>query len=352
MSAPEKKIRVAGDLVCEHHLVRLPSRLSSAEEMWKESGIHRTGGGAWHLAHLVELAVADPAAGCGAAAQPPRCRVDGPQGTPPEDIAFEDGKLSHAYSVWKPYPMILGEDPQGKDPQVWRIEESLGRWPIRDKDASAEPMYRAGDLSSDLLVLDDRNLGFRGWEKVWSPMLAGSGQAPIVLETTRPLGEGALWEELVNNHQGRLTVVTDIAALRARNADISRGLSWDRTIEDVWRELKNGLSAHDLARANRVVIHVAGSGAAVFERGDFIRFIYHPNDVEGSWHARRPGETPGALSVLTAAVARHMVHPETSPLFIAVSRALAAIRHSHAQGAGKVIGDSVRTSSNHFTRIG
>src|SRR4051812_14210653 len=124
MSAPEKKIRVAGDLVCEHHLVRLPSRLSSAEEMWKESGIHRTGGGAWHLAHLVELAVADPAAGSGAAAQPPRCRVDGPQGTPPEDIAFEDGKLSHAYSVWKPYPMILGEDPQGKDPQVWRIEES------------------------------------------------------------------------------------------------------------------------------------------------------------------------------------------------------------------------------------
>ncbi|HLZ07149.1 MAG TPA: RyR domain-containing protein, partial [Chloroflexota bacterium] len=104
-----------------------------------------------------------------------------------------------------------------------------------------------------------------------------------------------------------------------------------------------GTSAGDLARACRVAIYFRGAGVAIYSRENeqrmaLERFLYHPDELAGIWYQRRPGLTFGAISILAAALARCTLSPSDFPLFIAVGRALAAIRENHDIGRGLIKG--------------
>jgi hypothetical protein len=179
----------------------------------------------------------------------------------------------------------------------------------------------------DILVLDDLGLGFRRFTNLW-PVALREGELPkaIVLKTSPPL-EGLLWEKLLSApYADRLTVVLSVAALRERRAAISQALSWDQTIEETIQEFEKGLSAQDLGRCRRVIVHFGVAGAASFtrcrslpgeqqpllEQVQFERFLYHPDELEGSWLAKRPGKTFGATAILTASVVRHELQSRES----------------------------------------
>ncbi len=123
-------------------------------------------------------------------------------------------------------------------------------------------------------------------------------------------------------------------ALRRRNAALSRGLSWDMTLEDIEKEFASGPSSRDLAQCALVVVHFGLAGAAVFVKGTLHRLYFLPSEMEHAWDDERPGTNFGTGSVLTACLARHLADPATYPLFFAVTQALAAQRVAHEAGGG------------------
>lgn len=344
------RILVAGDLIIDNNLVRLPGVNLAYSEMLPNAVLAKRPGNAWFLKDLVGIAFSDVkpeldiyAPGLGRSARTAGSRY-----------------YSQAYSIWAPF-----ERRTGSGERVWRIERFLGCQPP-EREAKPERygcvFDKADKAGIDLLVLDDENMGFRG-SKVKQAGEGGSedqkelfervlelcgDETKIVMKAAPPLGQGRLWDELSGGYADNLTVLLSAEHLRAQNAAISEPLSWDMAIEELEREFKEGLLLSGLSSVGRVVIYYKGAGVACYEKGRFRRFVYHPDELEGLWHAKRPGRTYGDLSILTAAISRYVMERDTYPLFVAAGRALAAIRAYHDMGYGVVEGVAVKELIDSF----
>jgi len=71
---------------------------------------------------------------------------------------------------------------------------------------------------------------------------------------------------LSNDLRDRLTIVISSNDLRQRGARLSTGLSWDRAIEEIVAEFREGASAYDLGNCRRVIVYFGSAGAASFTR--------------------------------------------------------------------------------------
>lgn len=318
-----KTVLVAGDVIDDFNLLRLPASPMAHSEALPNTILQQTAGGAWHLEEMIALACRD----CD------QCLIVGPERSQlparhPEAVAAQ------AFSLWAPYPRL-----SGSRERVWRIERFLGSKSGRTALAPDEPDLAGPPL--DLLAIDDINLGFRASPERWQTLLSRCDSATqIVLKSTSPMGDGALWAELATHHTGKITLVLDAASLRRQHALISQGLSWDRTIEEFQREITEGISGPKLALARRVVVGFGVEGVGIVGRHEgrweLEHFVYDPGHLESEWQVDRPGITFGATSILTAAIVRHTLDPATFPLFVAAARALAAMRASHEAGGGSL----------------
>lgn len=332
-----KTIVVAGDLIWDHNLVQHQGPVSHHQPLQSPIFDPRAGG-AWYLEDILKLAASD--------------LEDVRIVSPDRKRGFAADKalsVSHAYSIWS-----LQDREVGEEAQVWRIRHFLG---CQEPPQTSKPPAFPDDVPDpDILVLDDLDLGFRDRPELWPASLkAGGNPRKIVVKTYQQLVKGKLWrdpdtrQDLLSRFADRLTVVLSARDLRARGAAISKSLSWDLAIEEIAREFEQGPSADDLARCRRVIVHFGDGGAAVFsgsrartESGKatvvgpcrFERFLYHPEEVEGSHSAKHPGQMFGATSVLTASVVRHELYPADYPLYIAIGRGLHAIRVNLEHGAG------------------
>ena len=59
----------------------------------------------------------------------------------------------------------------------------------------------------------------------------------VLVKMSAPVAAGALWEHLLRWHRDRLVVVVRVEDLRRSQVQISRGLSWERTTQDLAWEL-------------------------------------------------------------------------------------------------------------------
>ncbi|MBL7222393.1 MAG: AAA family ATPase [Candidatus Brocadiae bacterium] len=326
-----KTVVVAGDLIWDNNLVNQPTLPIHHHEALATTVLHERDGGAWYLRDIVALA-------CGKMSD---IQIHGHVSLPKSKRTLKDC-VGQAHQVW-----ALHDKERGDKPQVWRISKFLGCQ--NPPEGSAPVPLECEPPDPDLLVLDDICLGFRDHPKHWPAALQPGGKPKhIVLKTSSTPTQGRLWATLLKKHANRLTVIVSASLLRTRGADISQALSWDKTIEDTVRELTTGISSHDLARCRRVIVHFGTEGAASFTRcrpawekvrslhprATFERFLYHPEETENAWRARRPGRTFGCSSLLAATMARHLLAPESYPLFIALGRGLAAVRAAHQVGGG------------------
>ncbi len=243
------------------------------------------------------------------------------------------------YQIWKSFPASRDE----KKKRAFRLDQVVGRSDCHDKPVVT--IKKEDIAGSDIIVVDSLGLGWlNGAMHQTEPPIANIAKmftgSDIVLKLSS-LADGIPLLDLPKmdkQFHDKLTVVVSVEALRERGALISRGLSWDRTIEETVREFKSGLSARDLGRCRRVVVQFSLDGVAIFDRDKakgqlrLNRFVYDPTKSEGSFRAQYEGHMFGQLSLLSAAIVGHLADPVGYPLYTAVCLALKAMRHQLSEG--------------------
>ena len=198
--------------------------------------------------------------------------------------------VAKTFTSWSTFPQRTGSS-EGR----WRRGEFLG-WVTATDDIG-----RAPDAPTDILVIDDADLGFRSSSTRWPSSLTDTGSLDaIILKMTTPLGTGALWEHLVETAADRLTLYVFLDDLRKEDAAIGQALSWERTASEIDAAVRG---RPDLCRARRVVVGIGLDGAVIVEPSGGSTLIYDPQALDGDWEALHPGGVYGAGSAICAGIA-------------------------------------------------
>lgn len=263
------------------------------------------------------------------------------------------------YAWWAPYSRQTGKD------KVWRVSRSFGYGSpdvLHDTAASIPETPRllqaANDLPSNpgILVLDDAGDDFRrkDHQALWH-LPVGDGvrtsELPtwIILKLAGPIGQGDLWDCLMNSEPGkRLIIVVSARVLRQSDLRLSSGLSWERTIEHLRIGLSENPAVAPLCNARHLIVHFEGDGAVWIDFSNQkpdARVVFDAEHAEGEWASRIEGEAFGYTSCLTAAVVHTLASTDSNkndPDFqSSIERGLAAMRNLREEGHGVAIPDKV-----------
>jgi hypothetical protein len=225
------------------------------------------------------------------------------------------------------------------------------------KCAEADPFPEDGRTAT-ILVLDDGNQGFGhyfekdSWPK-WVPKPADEGW--VILKWARPalkvkdpaepkrpaeskrLPENGLWRHLESHYAERLVVVFTANDLRLTGMQISRELSWERTAQDVVREI-TGHQA--FSRCSTIVVSFHTAGAIVCSRkgSSWDNMLYFdPSGIEGEWFMPYQGKMAGYTQCFVAGIAHGLWKAgNLDGLAVGVRSGLVASRILHEEGFGVV----------------
>lgn len=332
-----KRVVVTGDVTIDWNLARLRRSKGKLQRWGYDDCTRATGqpGGAALLANLIDAIANDLNENMGInlaiiKPEPSLSRVD------PGDNRFH-----HSYALWS-----LFDNDQKK---AWRVEEYLGldRCPEIELTAMDEDIPSVDDLTqNDLLVFDDAGLGFRDHDEIWSNILKPGDNPPwILLKMAQPVAQGPLWEHLLEHFSSRLIVVTSVNDLRRTEVQISEGLSWERTAQDVAWELVHNPLVNGLSRCAAVVVSFDTAGAVALWRSPLSEnagygiiaeqrhLIFDPKVIEGMWVESHPGGMIGYTTCLTASIARQfMASSKEFDLLKGIQTGLAAMRDLHQFG--------------------
>jgi hypothetical protein len=329
--APSKHIIIAGDVTLDWNLAYQVHAPQKDPLRWNPNDRMRAcwqPGGAALLTALIQALTASLPAGHHAPID--IHGADFPQGP----IAPHDPRFHHSYAIWTPF--------SGSDGDVWRVNAFLGLDPTTE---AFPPSASQAPPSADLIVLDDANMGFRDRPDRWPEALNQGEACPwIVLKMAQPIAQGPLWDHLIKHCAERLIVVATANDLRQTEVQISRGLSWERTAQDVAWELMHNPRVNSLARCAHAIISFDAEGATLLSRNPDVasgapavatkcHLFFDPQAIEGTWRQQHPGGMIGYTTCLTAAIVYQWMLAGDSPdIHAGVQSGLAAMRVLHKQG--------------------
>lgn len=261
-------------------------------------------------------------------------------------------------AVWTAFDLgALGASAADPARRVWRTKRSVGLGRIDGPDLSSAitTLVTDGDADGvgrpDILLIEDDGKGVR--EEVSGRLADLLRAAPrslplgIVLKTCAPVGYGPLWWLLAGRDElaDRLTVIVPIADLRRSNVRISQGISWERTAEDLVRELRANSALAPLARARHVIVTLGLEGALWMARGrgrdhPDATLVFDPGCMEDEWAraAGVQGGVYGSHAVFSAAVACKLAaegaQDEAGAMAVGIERGLLAMRALRVIGHG------------------
>jgi hypothetical protein len=198
---------------------------------------------------------------------------------------------------------------------VWRIEKRLGidRAP-RDALRSAPTTVPQDRGDADLVVVEHAKQGFELEQRLWPKSLSHpKPNAWLLIRWSRP-GFSArtgskLWHHIDQHFKGRFAVVVNADHLRYFGMQVSRSLSWERTVEQSFYEVDKIWDA-DLDSCRHFIVSFP-SGAVVITRNDAgsrsAKLIYDPAQIDTSWADDYEGEMMGFTRCLTAGIALEML---------------------------------------------
>jgi ATPase family associated with various cellular activities (AAA) len=292
--------------------------------------------------------------------QLPREAIDGPG----RNGRSDRNGMVHSLSV-------VGRYRAGQQEAAWRVTRYLG-FSIDDpgwmpgSGKSLEPTvidFQRRPVFSPLarpvvVLIDDAGNGFRHARSsiAWKAIEAAAHYTPtLILKLGQPLPHTTdlkhedLWSFLGNLrrkfHKRAVLLAAD--DLRRENVDISHRLSWDRTLEDVMRELANSDSLlAKLARFGDIIIRFGLDGAVVIRessplRGTRLDLICDPARIEGDterdiwaiYDPSRPTFVSGTQAAFAVALTIHLLkHVSSWPIIEAVTAGLSAAERLYHRG--------------------
>lgn len=344
-----KTIVVTGDFTLDWNLARGrgPEALNRIWEAAACSRLRWQRGGAGLLADLIDaIAKQNP--------DQPVYEVRQPQspkrtpGTMGLEVSPEDLRYHHSFAVWMPYEFALKGSGAAKGREkvkAWRVAEFEGVHNCSPQDSYGDwAKVASDDPKAELVVLDDAGLGFRDDDRLWPASLTAEGSEPWVLvKMSRPVAdtENKLWKLLCERHSKKLVVVMTVNDLRRTSAQISNGLSWERTAQDLVWEFEYNQSLASLKNCCHVVVSFDAAGAFLYshdaETNQNYSLLFDPEVVEGMWEKTYPGRMIGYSSCLIAGIAREWMFNPTQPnIQQGICAGLWALRNLHCEGYGKL----------------
>jgi hypothetical protein len=251
---------------------------------------------------------------------------------PAQPVCPSDSRFHHSYALWSPFRSgVKGHS----ESSVWRVAEFIGLDPSRD--GWAEIIHRQVETAAepDLIILDDADLGFRERPELWSKLLRIISKNPwIVVKMSRRVAQGKLWEHLHREWAERTIIVMTANDLRRTEVQVSRGLSWERTAQDLAWELIHNPRINALSDCAWVVCSFDTSGAFLLQQRQGT-LLFDPQGIEGTWRQGFPGGMIGYNSCLTAGIVRQVLLSNEKPdLEQGVQSGIYAMRRLHQEGYG------------------
>jgi len=264
---------------------------------------------------------------------------------PRQPVDPGDERYHHSHAIWSPI------DDAGQ--VVWRVAESLGIDRCsgnRDSDGLHFQQVVDEPESVDLLVLDDADLGFRDNEAFWPKCLKDGSQHPwVILKMSKPVASGPLWEHLIEKFADRLVTITTVDDLRRTAVQISEGMSWERTAQDLTWELVHSPRIKAMSRCTHVVVSLGPAGAVVLTRisattegpektGEELidwkrQLMFDPKVIEGMWEAEHPEGVIGYTTCVVGGIVLKMLSAlDDVDILPGVQTGLEALRFLHKEG--------------------
>lgn len=251
--------------------------------------------------------------------------ISGPSVSEQALIDPNDATILRTASIWRQFPRGDGDRQS-----AWRMSRFLGWQPAIGRSSPASVDRELPDSPSNLLVFEDLGMSFRDDPAQWESLLLEQQPESILVNQTRNLARGALWERLIQQFADRLTLVCTVGDLRKEGAPIGRPLSWERTALDVWEAVQ---ARPDLTAASRVIVLLAISGAIIVERTGTATLVYDPAHQEGDWERSRPGLWYGAAPCVVSSLILAMAEaPVKHDAGAALGRGFTAARALHDGG--------------------
>jgi hypothetical protein len=211
-----------------------------------------------------------------------------------------------------------------------------------------------------VIVIDDANLGFRAhedagadnWIKLKSILDQKVEKPWVLLKMSHPVARGDFWKECIyprlsnDKHwlKDRLILLTTAARMRDSGAEVSRDVSWARSVTDILAEIDTCKGMTDLKKCRCLVISFGPSGILLLKLTRSAAnwsLVCHRESMEGAWisdHAKS-GMMFGYGSVLCACLARtlcatkkQILDFEDRHLVSALKMGLLAMNQLHAEG--------------------
>lgn len=263
-----------------------------------------------------------------------------PAASLPDDLeTIDPGEVPHTAAELDRFPRVAGSTQTPHDP--YRIRQFLDVHSPADRRADALHDGRdAGRRATGAVVepgcalalVDDLGTGFRAREP--SPALLACRD--VVLATRWPLEKAQeanrLWPALKGARErsgGRLAVILNVSYLRAAGLQISRGLSWQKTVG----EIVDHFAARALDGASDVLLRLGQEAVLHWSdtTGEWL-FSFYPDRAEDHCKERHPGDMLGAHAVFAADVAHALL--EGRDIADGVKRGIADACEWHAAGFG------------------
>jgi hypothetical protein len=223
-----------------------------------------------------------------------------------ENINPTNNTINHVFATWKPYN-------EGKS-KAWRIQEivHVGQsLETKFNEASYEAIREA-----DLIIVQDWGMTIRHFDA------PGLGELLrdkwVIFRGYPPIFEGNLWREMQKGMDSKSVFMIRANDLRNLNTSISRGLSWEKTIQDIVNEIyfKRNICLHPLRTMEYVIISFGCSGSLLIHnhlddesKNPDLQFYFDPMGVEGYWEKAHPGYLPGDLELLAVLLAKEILYP-------------------------------------------
>jgi hypothetical protein len=221
----------------------------------------------------------------------------------------------------------------GTSVNIYRIRRTLGFAGPKD---SSSRFLRNDDVDSPTAaVLDDIGNGFRDADSAWPSLLKTSFAGPIILKLHRPIQTGRLWQTFTGPQLRQTIVVTSCDALRSIGANISRGLSWERTAVELDLFIRTSPQFDRFRQCKSLIIRLDLDGAYLYENVDGERkatLFYDPINIEGGFKVAHAGYMRGSSAAFTAAIAAIVASSRQENIGLGIKRGIIGARRLLERG--------------------